>query len=92
VAAIITALRERTTPASEDAPPWLRGFGSVLLLAGVVVHSLGMSLTFRIEANGGELPWWERGLFWLCCASLGGLGAWIAMQLAMLPTASTGAA
>jgi len=74
------------------APAWLRGYGGILLLAGVVVHGLGMSLKYRIEANDGGLLWWERALFWLCWVILGGLGAWIAVQLATLPTTSTGPA
>jgi hypothetical protein len=74
------------------APAWLRGHGSVLLLAGVLVHGLGMSQKYRIETNDGGLLWWERALFWLCWIILGGLGAWIAVQLATLPMASTGTA
>lgn len=71
------------------APLWLRGYGSTLLLAGAAVHGLGMSLKFGIEERDGGLRWWERGLFWLCWVVLGGLGVWIAVQFAMLPSSPT---
>lgn len=59
-------------------PDWLRAFALPLLVAGVVVHGVGMSLKYRLEAAQGRPLWWERGLFWLCWALLAGLGLWIA--------------
>lgn len=60
-------------------PAWLRGYAIPLLLGGAVVHGVGMTLKYRLEARSGPPVWWERFLFWLCWASLAGLGIWIAM-------------
>ena len=58
-------------------PDWLRAYATLLLVAGVIVHGLGMTLKFRLEARDGRPLWWERALFWFCWACLGGLGIWI---------------
>jgi hypothetical protein len=58
-------------------PEWLRGYALPLLVAGLVVHGLGMTLKFRLESAQGRPQWWERGLFWLCWVLLAGLGLWI---------------
>jgi hypothetical protein len=59
-------------------PEWLRAYATLLLIAGVIVHGLGMTLKYRLEARDGPPTWWERALFWLCWACLAGLGIWIA--------------
>lgn len=56
-----------------------------LLVGGLVVHGVGMTLKYRMEAREGPPPWWERGLFWLCWACLAGLGTWIAAAIAIRP-------
>ena len=60
------------------APEWLRRYAIPLLVGGLVVHGIGMSLKYRMEARRGPALWWERALFWLCWACLAGLGLWIA--------------
>ena len=62
-------------------PQWLRAFGAPLLLAGGVLHGVGMTLKYRLESRQGPPLWWERVLFWLCWACLAGLGIWIAASL-----------
>lgn len=59
-------------------PEWLRSYGLPLLLGGVVLHAVGMSLKYRVEARQGPVLWWERLLFWLCWLCLAALGVWIA--------------
>lgn len=59
-------------------PEWLRAYATLLLGGGVLVHGLGMTLKYRLEARRGPPLPWERALFWLCCAWLAGLGIWIA--------------
>jgi hypothetical protein len=58
-------------------PESLRRYATLLLIAGVIVHGLGMTLKYRLEARDGPPLWWERALFWLCWACLAGLGIWI---------------
>jgi hypothetical protein len=59
-------------------PGWLRAYAMPLLVGGVVVHGLGMTLKYRLEARAGAPLWWERGLFWACWVCLLGLGIWLA--------------
>ena len=59
-------------------PGWLRSYSHVPAGRGVVVHGLGMTLTYRLEFRRGPPLWWERALFWLCWACLLGLSIWIA--------------
>ena len=66
------------------------GYGSVALLTEIVVHGMGMSLKYRIEARGGALPGWERGLFWLRRVASGGPGARIALQFATPAAVASG--
>lgn len=60
-------------------PAWLRAYAIPLLLGGAVVHGVGMTLKYRLEASSAQPVWWERILFWVCWASLAGLGTWIAI-------------
>jgi hypothetical protein len=62
-------------------PDALRGFAIPLLAAGILVHGVGMTLKQRLEAVERAPLWWERGLFWLCWACLGGLIAWLLVRL-----------
>jgi hypothetical protein len=59
-------------------PEWLRAYATLLLVGGVLVHGVGMTLKYRLEAREGPPLWWERALFWLCWACLAGLVIWIA--------------
>jgi hypothetical protein len=59
-------------------PEWLRTYAIPLLIGGVLVHGVGMTLKYRLEARSGPPLWWEQALFWLCWALLGMLGIWIA--------------
>jgi hypothetical protein len=63
-------------------PPWLRDYAMPLLVGGVAVHGVGMTLKYRLEARDGSPIWWERFLFWVCWASLAGLGLWLAAAVA----------
>lgn len=60
-------------------PEWLRAYAAPLLVAGVVVHGIGMTLKYRFERQGGAALWWEQALFWLCWLCLGGLGIWLVL-------------
>ena len=62
-------------------PDVLRGFAIPLLVAGILVHGVGMTLKQRLEAVQRAPLWWERGLFWLCWACLGGLVVWLLVRL-----------
>jgi len=62
-------------------PDVLRGFAIPLLVAGILVHGVGMTLKQRLEAVQRAPLWWERGLFWLCWACLGGLIVWLLVRL-----------
>jgi hypothetical protein len=66
-------------------PQWLRDYAMPLLVGGAVVHGAGMTLKYRLEARDGSPIWWERLLFWVCWASLAGLGLWIAAAFATRP-------
>jgi hypothetical protein len=52
-------------------PDALRGFAIPILVAGLLVHGVGMTLKHRLEAAEREPLWWERALFWVCWACLG---------------------
>jgi hypothetical protein len=58
-------------------PDWLRAHALPLLVAGVLVHGVGMTLKYRLESRGVQPLWWERALFWACWACLGGLAIWL---------------
>ena len=60
-------------------PGWLRTYALPLLVGGVLIHGVGMTLTYRLESRDGPPLWWERALFWLCWACLAALGLWIAV-------------
>lgn len=62
-------------------PDWLRSYALPLLLAGALVHDVGMTLKYRLESREGPPLWWVRSLFWLCWACLAALGLWIAVGL-----------
>ena len=59
-------------------PLWVRSYGVAFLLVGAVVHSVGMTLKYRLESRDGPPLWWERALFWLCWACLVALVVWLA--------------
>lgn len=62
-------------------PDALRGFAIPILVAGILVHGVGMSLKHRLEAVQREPLWWERARFWLCWACLGLLAIWLLVRL-----------
>jgi len=62
-------------------PDVLRGFALPILVAGVLVHGVGMTLKHRLESVEREPLWWERALFWLCWLCLAALGAWVLVRL-----------
>ena len=63
------------------APAALRAYAVPLLVAGLVVHGVGMTLKYRLEGRESPPVWWERSLFWLCWVCLVALGLWIAAAL-----------
>ena len=62
-------------------PDVLRGFAVPILVAGILVHGVGMTLKHRLEAVEREPIWWEQALFWLCWVCLGGLLTWLLVRL-----------
>ena len=62
-------------------PDVLRGFAIPILVAGVLVHGVGMTLRHRLEAAERAPLWWEKALFWLCWLCLGVLAAWLPVRL-----------
>lgn len=62
-------------------PDAIRGYAIPILVAGILVHGVGMSLKHRLEAVEREPLWWERALFWFCWACLGLLAAWLLIRL-----------
>lgn len=63
------------------APDAFRGLAIPILVAGAVVHGVGMSLKHRFEAAERTPLWWEQTLFWLCWACLMGMGLWLLVRL-----------
>ena len=59
-------------------PEWLRTYAIPLLMGGILVHGVGMTLKYRLEARRGPPLWWEQVLLWLCWALLAVLGIWAA--------------
>jgi hypothetical protein len=68
-------------------PVTFRSFAIVLLVTGLVVHAVGMTIKYRLEARDGAPSWWERALYWLCWASLAGLSVWIGVATMVAPKA-----
>jgi hypothetical protein len=62
------------------APDLLHGIAIPILVIGILVHGTGMTLKHRLEAAEREPSWWERALFWLCWACLGGLALWMLVR------------
>jgi len=62
-------------------PDELRGFAIPLLVAGILVHGVGMSLKHRFETRERAPLWWELALFWLCWVCLAGLAVWLLVLL-----------
>lgn len=63
------------------APDLLRAHALPILVAGILVHAVGMTLKHRLESAAHQPLWWERVLFWLCWVVLAGLGAWLLGRL-----------
>jgi len=63
------------------APELLRESAIPILIAGIVVHGVGMTLKHRLEAGDREPLWWERALYWACWLCLGALAAWLSVPL-----------
>jgi hypothetical protein len=63
------------------APKLLQGFAVPILVAGVLVHGVGMTLKTRLERNAREPLWWEQALFWLCWAGLAALMGWLLVRV-----------
>ena len=62
-------------------PDLLRPLAAPILVAGVLVHGVGMTLKMRFESDEREPLWWEQALFWLCWMCLVGLAAWLLVRL-----------
>jgi hypothetical protein len=63
------------------APQLLRGLAVPILVAGIIVHGVGMTLKHRLEAEEREPFWWEKALFWLCWVCLGVVSIWLLGRL-----------
>lgn len=62
-------------------PDILHGYAIPILVAGILVHGVGMSLKRRLQAVEPGPIWWERALFWLCWVCLGLLAVWLLVRL-----------
>lgn len=67
------------------APVLLQRYALPLLVVGVLLHGVGMTLKYRLEAGGRMTPGWVRALFWMCWASLLATLAWV-VYLILAPT------
>lgn len=63
------------------APAILSGYAIPILVAGILVHGMGMTLKHRLESAAREPVWWERALFWACWVVLAILAAWLLARL-----------
>lgn len=63
------------------APELLADYALPILVAGILVHAIGMTLKHRLESAARRPLWWERALFWLCWVLLAGLGTWLLVRL-----------
>lgn len=63
------------------APDLLRPLAIPLLVAGILVHGVGMTLKHRLEQGAHQPVWWESALFWLCWICLGALAVWVPIHL-----------
>lgn len=59
------------------APVLLQRYALPLLFVGVLLHGVGMTLKYRLEASGRKTPDWVRALFWMCWAALVATLAWV---------------
>jgi hypothetical protein len=64
------------------APAAFQTYAVPLLVAGLLVHGMGMTLKYRLEGREGAPLWWERVLFWLCWTCLAALALWIVVGIA----------
>lgn len=62
-------------------PHLLGGYAVPILVAGILVHGIGMTLKHRLESGEHPPLWWETALFWSCWAVLGALAAWLLVRL-----------
>lgn len=58
-------------------PDLLRSYAVPILVAGILVHGVGMTLKHRLESGAREPVWWEQALFWGCWVGLGVLAVWL---------------
>lgn len=63
------------------APELLEDYALPVLVAGILVHGMGMTLRHRLESAARQPLWWEKAMFWLCWAVLAGLGVWLIARL-----------
>jgi hypothetical protein len=60
---------------------YLRGFGTIIILLGAVMHAWGMLDMKRMEkAAGQRRPPWSAFLYVICWTALGLLALWLAVS------------
>lgn len=64
------------------APELLQPYALPILVAGLLIHGVGMTLKYRLEGRQEPPMGWERLLFWLCWLCLLGLAIWIPTGIA----------
>ena len=64
------------------SPAAFHAYALPLLVAGLLVHELGMTVKYRLEGREGAPLWRERVLFYLRWVRLAALGLWIVVGLA----------
>jgi hypothetical protein len=63
------------------APDILGGYAIPLLVAGILVHGMGMTLKHRLDGAARSPVWWETVLFWLCWGVLASLAIWLLVRM-----------
>lgn len=63
------------------APDILSAYAIPILVAGILVHGMGMTVKHRLESSARESLWWEKALFWACWLVLAMLAAWLLVRL-----------
>ncbi len=63
------------------AAGFLRGLGWPVLIAGLLLHTWGMTDKHRLEAaQGAPTVWWSTLFYWICWVFLGGLAVYVVMR------------
>ena len=63
------------------AAGFLSGLGWPVLIAGLLLHTWGMTDKHRLEAaQGAPTVWWSTLFYWICWVFLGGLTVYVVVR------------